>query len=84
MRNALHRRLAGAEQLRQYPFLLEKREFCRRDGNIFAGRLGETNGLPVIMGADRAAHSTFMQVAGTGQRISAQALRQAMKKSGEL
>ena len=41
------------------------------------GREGVT-GLAVIMGADRSPHETYMQVAGSGQCITAAKLRQAM------
>jgi len=54
--------------------------------NIEVGLIGPEGmtGLAVIMGTDRAAHATFMQVAGTGHRISTQALRQAIDKSAQL
>jgi CRP-like cAMP-binding protein len=53
---------------------------------IEAGLIGSEGmtGLSVVMGADRAAHSTFMQIAGAGQRIPAEALRQAIEQSTEL
>ena len=40
------------------------------------GREGMT-GLPLLLGHDRAQHETFMQLAGTGLRISAAHLRRA-------
>jgi CRP-like cAMP-binding protein len=39
---------------------------------------------PVILGADRSANSTFVQVAGRGQRISTVHLREAMRSSATL
>lgn len=47
------------------------------------GREGVT-GLAVIMATDRSPHETYMQVAGAGHRISAQALRNAMFQSRSL
>jgi CRP-like cAMP-binding protein len=41
-------------------------------------------GLAVVMGANRAPHAIFMQVAGTGHRIAADALREAIEQSAEL
>jgi CRP-like cAMP-binding protein len=47
------------------------------------GREGMT-GLGVVMGDDRSAHETFIQAAGSGQRISAANLRRADEKSATL
>jgi CRP-like cAMP-binding protein len=47
------------------------------------GRDGMT-GLPVVLGNDRSPNETFIQVAGTGSRIAADDLRQAMRKSASL
>jgi CRP-like cAMP-binding protein len=47
------------------------------------GREGMT-GLSVLMGADRAPHDTFMQIAGNGQQIGADRLRYAMAESETL
>jgi CRP-like cAMP-binding protein len=47
------------------------------------GREGIT-GLPVVLGNDRSPNETFIQVEGTGARISADDLRRAMRKSESL
>jgi CRP-like cAMP-binding protein len=47
------------------------------------GREGFT-GLAVVLGDDRAAHDTYIQVAGKGQRISAAKLRAADERSTTL
>jgi CRP-like cAMP-binding protein len=47
------------------------------------GREGIT-GLAVLLGDDRARHTTYMQAAGAGQRISATRLRQAISESASL
>jgi CRP-like cAMP-binding protein len=47
------------------------------------GREGMT-GLPVVLGNDRSPNETFIQVEGTGARIAADDLRQAMRKSASL
>jgi CRP-like cAMP-binding protein len=47
------------------------------------GREGMT-GLPVVLGNDRSPNETFIQVEGTGVRIAADDLRQAMRKSASL
>lgn len=47
------------------------------------GREGVT-GLTVVMGADRAPHDVFMQIAGSGQQVKADRLRHAMAKSETL
>ncbi|MES2473843.1 MAG: Crp/Fnr family transcriptional regulator, partial [Pseudomonadota bacterium] len=41
-------------------------------------------GIPVLLGTDRGIHETFIQTAGQGWRISADALRAAMDKSASL
>jgi len=57
-----------------------------KDTSIEVGLIGSEGmtGLAVVMGTDRAAHSIYMQVAGTGHRIPSQALRQAMEQSALL
>ena len=47
------------------------------------GREGMT-GLAIVMGHDRAQHATYIQAAGTGQRISAANLRKADEGSNTL
>ena len=47
------------------------------------GRDGMT-GLPVVLGNDRSPNETFIQVEGTGSRIAADDLRQAMRESASL
>jgi CRP-like cAMP-binding protein len=47
------------------------------------GRDGMT-GLPVVLGNDRSPNETFIQVEGSGWRIAADDLRQAMRKSASL
>lgn len=47
------------------------------------GREGMT-GLPVVLGNDRSPNETFVQVEGSGARIAADDLRQAMRKSASL
>ena len=47
------------------------------------GREGMT-GLAVVLGRDRAQHTSYIQMAGAGQRISATKLRQAMAQSASL
>jgi CRP-like cAMP-binding protein len=42
------------------------------------------SGLPVILGNDRSPHSTYMQVGGSGQKISVQAFCDATGRSPEL
>ena len=56
------------------------------DTSIEVGLIGSEGmtGLAVVMGTDRAAHSIYMQVAGTGHRIPSQALRQAIEQSAQL
>ena len=41
-------------------------------------------GLPVVLGNDRSPNETFIQVEGTGLRIAADDLRQAMRQSASL
>ena len=56
----------------------------RRDIEVgIIGREGMT-GLAVVLGRDRARHTTYIQVAGAGQRISANNLRQAIAQSVSL
>jgi CRP-like cAMP-binding protein len=47
------------------------------------GREG-MSGLPVVLGNDRSPNETFIQVEGTGARIAADDLRQALRKSESL
>jgi CRP-like cAMP-binding protein len=47
------------------------------------GREGMT-GLPLVLGHDRASHETYIQVAGTGHRLSAAKLRGAIDHSAGL
>jgi len=47
------------------------------------GREGMT-GLAIVMGQQRASHDTYVQVAGKGQRIRADKLRQADERSNTL
>jgi len=56
------------------------------DTSIEVGLIGSEvmTGLAVVMGADRAAHATYMQVAGMGYRVPAEALRHAIEQSAEL
>jgi CRP-like cAMP-binding protein len=56
------------------------------DTSIEVGLIGSEGmtGLAVVMGVDHAAHSTYMQVAGSANRIPAEALRQAMQQSSQL
>lgn len=54
--------------------------------NIEVGMIGREGivGLAVVMGHDRARHTTYMQVAGSGQRMSAAQLRTALDRSATL
>jgi CRP-like cAMP-binding protein len=47
------------------------------------GRDGMT-GLPIMLGTDRSAYETYMQVAGNGHRLPADSLRAALEKSASL
>src|SRR3954467_15460437 len=47
------------------------------------GREGLT-GLPVLLGTDRSPHACFVQTAGSGLRIQAEALRRALGASAAL
>jgi CRP-like cAMP-binding protein len=47
------------------------------------GRDGMT-GLPVVMGTERSPHETFIQTAGNGRRITADAFRSSLEKSASL
>ena len=47
------------------------------------GREGMT-GINVVMGNDRSPHTSYVQVAGLGQRIRADDLRHAMQESGSI
>jgi CRP-like cAMP-binding protein len=52
------------------------------DKRIEAGLFGRDgmSGSVVLLGADRSPHETFVQVAGSGHRIEADALREAMRQ----
>lgn len=56
------------------------------DHRIEVGVIGfeGVTGVPLIMGDNRAQHSTYMQIAGSGHRMSADALREAIGKSETL
>jgi CRP-like cAMP-binding protein len=56
------------------------------DTSIEVGLIGSEGmtGLAVVMGADHATHSTYMQVAGSGHRIPVEALRRAVGQSPQL
>ena len=56
------------------------------DHRIEVGVVGfeGVTGVPLIMGDDRAQHSTYMQIGGSGHRISASALCAAITKSDTL
>lgn len=57
-----------------------------RDRRIEIGLFGRDgmSGTAVVMGSDRSPHDTFMQVAGSGQRMASDALRNAMGQSPTL
>ncbi|MFZ0851556.1 MAG: Crp/Fnr family transcriptional regulator [Hyphomicrobiaceae bacterium] len=57
-----------------------------RDDSIEVGLIGAEGmtAIAVILGAERAPHATFMQVAGSGLRLPSDALRQAMEQSAVL
>ena len=42
------------------------------------------SGIAVVLGGDQSPHSTYLQVAGEGQRMPAKELRMAMDASGSL
>jgi CRP-like cAMP-binding protein len=54
--------------------------------NIEVGIIGKEGmtGLPLLMNTDRPAHETFIQTAGTAQRIATEQLRLAIAKSSDL
>lgn len=54
--------------------------------NVEVGLIGPEgmSGTAVILGDDRSPHSTYIQVVGEAQRITADELREAMKASGSL
>src|SRR6195952_1642790 len=56
------------------------------DHRIEVGAIGYEGitGVPLIMGDNRAQHSTYMQIAGSGHRIPAEALTGAIAKSETL
>src|SRR5688500_16105897 len=53
------------------------------DQSIEVGLIGRDGmtGLPIILGTDRSGYETYIQVAGTGHRITADTLRTALEKS---
>jgi CRP-like cAMP-binding protein len=57
-----------------------------RDRTVEVGIIGRdgVTGLTVIMGAERAPHDVFMQVAGSGRQLKAARLRDAMAESEAL
>ena len=57
-----------------------------KERDIKVGLIGceGMSGTAVVLGDDRSPHSTYIQVAGEGQRIAAVKLRNAMKASGSL
>jgi CRP-like cAMP-binding protein len=54
--------------------------------NVEVGIIGKEGmtGLPILMDVDRPAHETFIQTAGTAQRIATQKLREALDQSAAL
>ena len=56
------------------------------DTRVEVGLIGceGMSGTAVVLGSHRSPHSTYMQVAGEGQRIASVELRQAMKASDSL
>ncbi len=56
------------------------------DTRIEVGLIGREgmSGLAVVLGGSQSPHSTYIQVAGQGQRIAAKHLRTAMDASGSL
>ena len=59
---------------------------CETYGSAEIGVVGRegVTGAAIIMASDRSPHQTYMQVAGEGYRISANALRDVMAKSPSL
>jgi CRP-like cAMP-binding protein len=57
-----------------------------KDTSIEVGIIGSegVTALTVVMGGERAPHATFMQVAGKGHRMPADALRDALERSASL
>jgi CRP-like cAMP-binding protein len=57
-----------------------------RDARVEVGLVGweGMTGTSVVLGNDRSPHSTYIQVAGEGQRISASSLSESMKRSDSL
>ena len=58
----------------------------KRDVRIEIGLIGREgmSGTAVVLNSERSPHSTYMQVAGTGNRVATGALRAAMKESPSL
>jgi CRP-like cAMP-binding protein len=56
------------------------------DTRVEVGLIGceGMSGTSIVLGTDRSPHSTYMQVAGQGQRIAVPKLREAMKASDSL
>ena len=57
-----------------------------KEAQVEVGLIGSEGmtGTSVVLGDDRSPHSTYMQVAGEGQRIPASKVREAMKTSASL
>ena len=57
-----------------------------RETKVEVGLIGREgmSGLPIVLGNHRSPHSTYMQAAGQGQRISAGELRKALDASASL
>jgi CRP-like cAMP-binding protein len=55
-------------------------------GDVEVGLIGRegVSGLAVVMGTDRSPNDTYIQVAGSGRRMTVEALRQAMDESSTL
>ena len=56
------------------------------DTQVEVGLIGREgmSGIAVVLGGDQSPHSTYVQMAGKGQRISTEELRKAMKASASL
>ena len=57
-----------------------------RETKVEVGLIGREgmSGLPIVLGSHRSPHSTYIQAAGRGQRISADELRKALDASASL
>ena len=56
------------------------------DTQVEVGLIGREgmSGIAVVLGGDQSPHSTYVEMAGKGQRISTEELRKAMKASASL